>query len=384
MHQFIPYGKQSITQQDIDGVVAVLQSDFITQGPALGAFETALASYTKSHHAVAVSSATAALHLACLALDVKPGDEVWTVPNTFVASANCARYCGAKIDFIDIDIETGRLSVEALSEKLKAAIKLPKVIIPVHFAGASCDMEEIAKLASQYGFKVIEDASHSIGGRYLDAPVGNCQFSDVCIFSFHPVKIITTGEGGALTTNDASLAKRLTQLRSHGITRDSEQFKETPHGPWYYEQHMLGFNYRLTDIQAALGLSQLKRLDEFVRTRHSLVDHYLEVLRPLSTIQPLQVSGNVYSSHHLFVVQVPSNLRAHLYNALRAANIGANVHYIPVHIQPDYQTLGFRAGDFPNSERYYSQAITLPLHPGMTPEDIVYIGSCLATALNEV
>ena len=381
MSKFIPYGRQIISEADIDAVTSVLRSDFLTQGPVLNQFEQAIADYCQVNHAIAVANATSALHLACLALDIGPGDVVWTVPNTFVASANCALYCGADIDFVDIDPHTGNLSIEALTQKLATAPKTPAAIIPVHFAGASCDMQAIHTLAQRYNFKVIEDASHAIGGKYAERPVGGCQFSDICIFSFHPVKIITTGEGGVLTTVNPEIAQKLRLLRSHGITKNSNDFTQVAEGPWHYEQHALGFNYRLTDIQAALGLSQLQQLDHFVEKRHSLVANYKERLKDNQDIKLLNTADGVHSSHHLFIIKVATTFRASIFQALRAANIGVNVHYIPVHTQPYFRNLGFNPGDFPFAEQYYSQTITLPLHPSLTEDDQAYICDVLYQAI---
>src|SRR5690554_3220434 len=339
----IPYGRQRISAADVDAVVDTLQSPLITQGPKVSEFEQAIANYCGAPYGIALSSATAALHVACLALGVGPGDLVWTVPNTFVASANCARYCGAEIDFVDVDPATGNLSVVALAEKLKQAEttgRLPKVIIPVHFAGASCDMAAIAALAKPLGIHIIEDASHAIGGQYEGKPVGNCAYSDFCVFSFHPVKMITTGEGGVLTTQNAELAEKVAALRSHGITRDPAQMHAENPEPWYYEQHFLGFNYRMTDIQAALGLSQLGQLDSFTEARNTLAQRYHDAFRD-TPVGTLTVPSSVYSSYHLFVIQVPAAHRLATFNALRDAGVGVHVHYIPVHWQPDFAQLGF-------------------------------------------
>ncbi|WP_137167772.1 UDP-4-amino-4,6-dideoxy-N-acetyl-beta-L-altrosamine transaminase [Salinimonas lutimaris] len=373
---FIPYGRQDINQTDIDAVVDVLKSDFITQGPAVPAFEQAIADYTRSQFCIAVNSATSALHLACMALGVASGDTVWTSPITFVASANCARYCGADVDFVDIDPDTFNLCPVKLRDKLKkhAAedLPLPKVLIAVHMAGQSCAMKQIHALSLEYGFRIIEDASHAIGGRYLNEPIGQCTYSDICVFSFHPVKIVTTAEGGALTTNNAELAKVLSQLRSHGITRDQDDMlvKQSLDGDWFYEQQALGFNYRMTEMQAALGLSQMQRLDEFVERRHSLVKDYRELLGNLSLLLP-DCADDYYSAFHLFIVRVPqgSEVRKRLFEKLRNNNIGVNVHYIPVHFQPYYQKLGFRKGQFPAAESYYDGALSLPLYPSMTRDD---------------
>ncbi|MBJ6724842.1 UDP-4-amino-4,6-dideoxy-N-acetyl-beta-L-altrosamine transaminase [Geomesophilobacter sediminis] len=370
----IPYGRQSISAADVAAVTEVLQSDWLTQGPAVERFESCVAAYCGVPHAVAVNSATSALHIACLALGLGPGDTLWTSPNTFVASANCARYCGASVDFVDIDPRTYNMSVERLAEKLAqaaAAGKLPKVVIPVHFAGQSCDMAGIDALAKQYGFKVIEDASHAIGGRYRGEPVGNCRYSDLTVFSFHPVKIVTTAEGGMVLTRSAELNERLVRLRSHGITRDPSLMHGASQGPWYYEQIELGFNYRMTDLQAALGASQMTRLDEFVARRHELVRRYDDALRELPVTLPWQHPDS-YSAFHLYVIKVPQRPgkgRREVFEALRARGILVNVHYIPVHTQPYYRELGFREGDFPQAEAYYAEAITLPLYYSLTYEE---------------
>jgi UDP-4-amino-4,6-dideoxy-N-acetyl-beta-L-altrosamine transaminase len=363
----IPYGRQSISEQDIEAVVAVLRSDWITQGPAIGQFEQGLARYCGAQYGVAVGNATQALHIACLALGVGPGDLVWTVPNTFLASANCARYCGADVGFVDTDAATYNMSAAALETALRAAReagRLPKVVIPVHFAGQSCDMRAIAALGDEYGFRIIEDASHAVGADYLDGKVGNCRYSDLTVFSFHPVKILTTGEGGMLMGNDPALHKSLLSLRSHGMTRDLADLESKDEGPWYYEQIELGFNYRMTDIQAALGLSQLQRLDAFVARRRALAARYDALLQGLPLVTPAQAGYGV-SAWHLYPVWIDAarsgKSRRAVFEALRAAGIGANVHYIPVHLQPDFRRYGYQAGDFPNAERYYAGAISLPM-----------------------
>lgn len=364
----IPYGRQSISDADIKAVVDVLKADWLTQGPAVEQFENSVARYCGALHAVAVNSATSALHIACLAAGLGPSDILWTSPITFVASANCGLYCGATVDFVDIDPHTYNMSVARLQEKLQQAErsgKLPKVVIPVHFSGQPCEMEAIAELAKRYGFKIIEDASHAIGARYKGNPIGNCRYSDMTVFSFHPVKIVTTGEGGMVLANDAELHDRLVRLRSHGITRDPSLMTEEPHGPWYYQQIELGFNYRMTDIQAALGVSQMQRIDEFVERRHELARRYDRLLSDLPLTLPWQAPEG-YSAFHLYVVRVGTDSRRQLFDALRTANIGVNVHYIPVHTQPCYQRMGFAEGMFPESERYYAEAITLPMFPGMT------------------
>lgn len=361
----IPYGRQSIDEADIAAVEAVLRSDWLTQGPAIAEFEAAVAAQCGARYAVAVCNATAALHIACLAFDIQPGDRVWTSPNTFVASANCARYCGADVDFVDIDPQTLNLSVTALAEKLaraEAAGCLPKLLIPVHFAGQSCAMAEIRQLAERYGFRVLEDASHAIGGRYRGQAVGRCTFSDAAIFSFHPVKIVTTAEGGMVVTNDEALYRRLLRLRSHGITRDPAEMIGASEGGWYYQQIELGFNYRMTDLQAALGASQLQRLDAFVHRRAVLAERYGQALAD-SGLQLPQVDQDCESAWHLYVIQTADPaLRRPLFDWLRERGIGVNVHYIPVHMQPYYRQLGFSAGDFPQAEAYYARAISLPLY----------------------
>ena len=364
----IPYGRQDISQADIEAVLEVLRSDFLTQGPAVPAFEEAVTSWAGVRYATAVNSATSALHLACLALGLGRGDRLWTSPNTFVASANCALYCGAEIDFVDIDPLSYNMSVAALEEKLAAAKLqgcLPKIVIPVHFAGQSCEMKSIHRLAEQYGFRIIEDASHAIGGKYLGKPIGNCHYSDIAIFSFHPVKIITTAEGGLAVTNDAGLAAQMALLRSHGITRDPAQMTHAPDGPWYYQQVALGYNYRMTDIQAALGTSQMARLEEFIARRHALAHRYNEKLKSLPVIVPWQ-HPDTYSGMHLYPIRLQLDRvgvsHREVFESLRRGGIGVNLHYIPVHTQPYYQRLGFRQGDFPEAERYYAEAISLPMY----------------------
>lgn len=368
----IPYGKQEITQQDIDSVVAVLQSDFLTQGPKIPEFEQLLTAHTGATYALAVNSATSALHIACLALGLGEGDWLWTSPITFVASANCGLYCGARIDFVDIDPDTYNMCPIKLEQKLNAAKAngtLPKVVVPVHLCGQPCDMQAIAKLATEYGFKVIEDASHAIGGRYLEQPIGNCRYSDITVFSFHPVKIITTAEGGAVLTNQQALADKMALLRSHGITRDEAQMQGPSHGGWYYQQIDLGFNYRMTELQAALGVSQMQRLESFVAARHRLAARYNQLLADLPLTLPYQLP-ETYSGLHLYVIRLKLDelglSHAEVFSALRAAGIGVNVHYIPVHTQPYYQRMGFELGDFPAAEFYYQQAISLPLFHAMT------------------
>ena len=368
----IPYGRQDINQADIDAVISVLQSDFLTQGPAVPNFEEAVAKYCGAQHAVAVNSATSALHIACLALGVGNGDVVWTTPITFVASANCALYCGATVDFVDIDSQTYNMNVDRLAEKLALAEKigkLPKVIIPVHLCGQPCEMESIYALSQKYGFKIIEDASHAIGGKYKDKPIGNCRYSDITVFSFHPVKIITTGEGGMALTNDVQIAKRMQLLRSHGITRDVDEMTHASDGPWYYQQIELGYNYRMTDLQAALGLSQMQRLDEFVTRRHAIAERYDQLLADLPVNTPWQHEDS-YSGLHLYVIRLKladiGKTHRQVFEALRALNIGVNLHYIPVYHQPYYEKMGFTAGYCPQAEQYYTEAISIPLYPGLS------------------
>ena len=368
----IPYGRQHITADDEAAVLAALRSDWITQGPAIPRFEQALAAKVGASFGVAVSNATAGLHIACLALDLGPGDRLWTSPNTFVASANCGLYCGATVDFVDVDPHTYNMSVPALAAKLEAAAAtgtLPKVVVPVHFAGQSCDMQAIHALGQRYGFRIIEDASHAVGGSYRGQPVGNGRFSDLTVFSFHPVKIITTAEGGMVMTNDAAMAARLERLRSHGITRDPAVMEGEPEGPWVYEQVELGLNYRLTDLQAALGFSQLSQLEGSVARRHQIARRYDAELSGLPLTTPWQ-SPDAHSALHLYPIQVdPARsplTRRQLFDGLRAAGIGVNVHYIPVHTQPHYRRLGFAPGQFPAAEAYYARAISLPMFPTLT------------------
>jgi UDP-4-amino-4,6-dideoxy-N-acetyl-beta-L-altrosamine transaminase len=367
----IPYGRQDISQADIDAVVAVLRSDYLTQGPILPKFEAAAAKVSSARYAIAVNSATSALHIACMALDVGPGDIVWTSPITFVASANCALYCGATVDFVDIDPRTYNLSVERLTEKLAFAEKtgaLPKVVIPVHLGGQSCDMTAIHALSVKYGFKIIEDASHAVGGRYKDKAIGSCRFSDISIFSFHPVKIITSGEGGMALTNDHVLSRRMQRLRSHGITRDAAEMTKVPDGLWYYEQIELGFNYRMTELQGALGLSQLIRLDEFVSARHARATLYDALFSGTSVVTPWR-HPDCYSAWHLYVVRAPrakKNLnKRELFQSVWSKGIDVNLHYIPIYRHPFYAKMGFATKDFPEAENYYSEAITLPMYPAL-------------------
>lgn len=380
----IPYGRQHITQQDIDQVVTVLQSDFLTQGPQVPLFEQQLCQLTGAAYGVAVNSATSALHLACLALGVGVGSRVWTSPISFVASANCARYCGATVDFVDVEPDSGNMSVSALRQKLEQAQKndtLPDVVIPVHLAGLSCDMQQIKYLAREFDFKVIEDASHAVGARYQQQAVGSCQYSDITIFSFHPVKIITTAEGGMALTQSAELADKMCLLRSHGITREETLLTEPSHGPWYYQQLQLGFNYRMTDIQAALGISQSHRLNSIMQRRQLLVQNYQRLLLPLPLDLPAQPE-NYLSAWHLYIIQLQDKTkRQAVFNALRQAGIGANVHYIPIHTQPYYQQLGFDWGDFPEAEAFYERIISLPLYPELSGEQQQFIADTLVKSL---
>ena len=370
---FIPYSRQQIEQADIDAVVDALKSDFLTQGPAIERFERAFAERHQVAHAVSLSNATAALQIACLAMGVGPGSRVWTSPNSFVASANCALYCGAEVDFVDIDPASRNMSVERLAEKLSAAKTggmLPDVVIPVDFSGMPCDLAEIRKLADEYGFKILQDASHATGADYQGKPVGG-QFADASVFSFHAVKIVTSAEGGMVTTQDADLAKRIALLRSHGVTRDETLLEREPEGGWYYEQVDLGYNYRITDVQAALGASQLERIDTMQAERAARADRYDEILADLPLKLPQRFNDRS-SAWHLYVVELTDGAkcdRAALFAAMREAGIGVNVHYIPIHTQPYYERLGFKRGDFPASEAYYDRAITIPLFPAMTDEE---------------
>lgn len=379
----IPYGKQDISQEDINEVVEVLRSDFLTQGPQVKIFEKAISNYCGADYAVAVNSATSALHLSCLALGLKENDWLWTSSITFVASANCALYCGANVDFVDIDPDTYNLCPIALEKKLEKAkkeSKLPKIVVPVHLAGQSCDMEAIHKLSKKYGFKIIEDASHAIGGKYKNKSIGNCLYSDITVFSFHPVKIITTAEGGIAVTNNLELAEKISLLSSHGITRDVKKMTHDPDGEWYYQQIDLGFNYRMTDIQAALGSSQLKRIDKFIRTRHKHAERYNSLLEKLPIVIPCQHKDN-YSSFHLYIIRVKDHSKhKKVFDYLRKNNIGVNIHYIPVHTQPYFNQDDNRIS-LPISENYYKSAISLPMYPNMTEKDQDYVISVLTNAL---
>jgi len=383
----IPYGKQDITQGDIDAVIEVLGSDFLTQGPVIPRFEDSVKTSVGAGFSVAVNSATSALHIACLALDLGPGDRLWTSPITFVASANCALYCNASVDFVDIDPTTYNLCPQALEQKLIAAELagvLPKIVVPVHLAGQSCDMKAIKALSDRFGFRIIEDASHAIGAAYGDDKVGSCRYSDITVFSFHAVKIITTAEGGMAVTNDPVLAGKMERLRSHGITRDPHLMTHTPHGPWYYQQIELGFNYRMTEMQAALGCSQMTRLHEFIERRQQLAAQYAELLNDLPLMLPYQLETTA-SSWHLYIIrlQLSELSKSHLevFNELRSAGIGVNLHYIPVHLQPYYRQMGFADGDFPHAEQYYQEAISIPLFHAMTDEQQLQVATSLRRIL---
>ena len=388
--QTIPYGRQEITQADIDAVVAVLQSDFLTQGPMVPKFEQAVARYCDAKHALAVNSATSALHIACLALGVGPGDWLWTTPITFVASANCGLYCGSKVDFVDIDPQTYNICPQALARKLEQAErdgKLPKVVVPVHLCGQPCDMQAIHDLAQRYGFKIIEDASHAIGGKYKDEPIGDGRYSNITVFSFHPVKVITSGEGGVAVTNDATLAKHMRLLRSHGISSTAADMQPRPAQEiWNYQQIDLGFNYRMTDLQAALGLSQMQRLDAFVTKRHAIAKRYDQLLSALPILTPWQHADS-YSGCHLYVIRLKlgqiSKTQRQVYDAFFAAEIGVNVHYIPVYRQPYYEQMGFKAGYCPQAEQYYSEAISIPMYPGLTVGQQDEVVAALNSAIAE-
>lgn len=383
----IRYGQQDITQADIDAVIDVLKSVHLTQGPNIPAFEHSVMAHTGAKHAVAVNSATSALHIACMALDLGPGDWLWTTPNTFVASANCALYCGAQVDFVDIDPRTYNLCPHKLEAKLIAAEKtgkLPKIVVPVHLTGQPCDMAAIHALGQQYGFKIVEDASHAIGGQYKGEPIGNGRYSDITVFSFHPVKIITTAEGGMALTNSDELAQRLGLLRSHGITRAPALMTEPMHGPWYYQQVALGYNYRMTDMQAALGVSQMTRLNRYVERRHEIAQRYNELLADLPLTLPWQHPDS-YSAYHLYVIRLQldkiSTTHLQVFEALRAKDIMVNLHYIPVHTQPYYQQMGFQQGDYPEAECYYREAISIPMHQSLANEEQDQVVAALCEAL---
>jgi UDP-4-amino-4,6-dideoxy-N-acetyl-beta-L-altrosamine transaminase len=382
----IPYGRQHISEADVAAVTDVLRSDYLTQGPAVPRFEHALAARCGARHAVAANSGTSALHLACRALALGPGDWLWTSPNTFAASANCALYCGARVDFVDIDPGTLNLSIAALETKLEQAERLgrlPRVLVPVHFAGLPCDMAAVGRLSQRYGFRVVEDASHALGAAAPDHPVGACRFSDITVFSFHPVKIVTTGEGGAALTNDPALAQRMALLRSHGITREAGLMEGENEGPWYYQQVDLGYNYRMTDIQAALGASQLQRLDAFLTRRRELAERYRATFAAGWPLDMQDTPAAYASAWHLCVVRLHEAARRRVvFDALRGAGIGVNVHYIPVHLHPWYRRLGFKPGDFPAAEGYYAGALTLPLHPGLTEAEHLRVIAALAAVLD--
>lgn len=372
----IPYGRQNINEEDIEAVIEVLKSDFITQGPVVPEFEKAVAKYTSANYGVAVNSATSALHIACLALGVGRGDVVWTSPISFVASSNCAIYCGAKVDFVDIDKNTYNMSIDCLEMKLKDAKRnntLPKVVIPVHLAGQSCEMEEIKKLSDKYGFKIIEDASHAIGGKYKDQPVGSCNFSDITVFSFHPVKIITTGEGGIALTNDEKIANDMAKFRSHGIIRNKNEMTQKEKGLWHYEQVDLGFNYRMTDIYAALGLSQLKRIDEFIKRRHEIANIYDKRLKKINWLSLPFQDEHSYTSYHLYIIRIKNEIseinHRDFFEKLRNSGLLVNLHYIPIYRHPFYSNMGFNKKDFPESESYFSEAISIPIFPSLRKEE---------------
>ena len=384
----IPYGHQDISPADIDAVVKVLQSDFLTQGPVTPKFEQSVAKKVGAGHALAVNSATSALHIACMALELGPGDWLWTSPNTFVASANCALYCGAKVDFVDIDPCTYNLCPRRLEDKLIEAEtlgKLPKIVVPVHFAGQSCDMAAIYALGQKYGFKVVEDASHAIGGRYRDEFIGRGEYSDIIVFSFHPVKIVTSAEGGVALTGSAELANRLALSRSHGVTRDPAQMTHAPGGPWYYEQIDLGYNYRMTELQAALGLSQMQRLDSYVTRRNELARRYDQLLAGLPVTTPWR-HPDCYSAFHLYVIRLDlsriKGTHRQVFEALRAQGIGVQLHYIPVHTHPYFLAMGFELGDFPEAERYYAEAISLPIYPALNEDQQDKVARALIIALS--
>ena len=383
---FLPYGRQSLDDEDIQAVVDVLKSENLTQGPAIGRFEKAVSEWCGAKHGIAMANGTATLHLAAKAMGLKHGDWLWTSPITFVASANAGRYCGASVDFVDVDPGTVNLCPERLAAKLEIAEKegkLPKIVVPVHFAGQSCDMERIHALSQKYGFRIIEDGAHALGGNYQGERIGNCRWSDVVSHSFHPVKIVTSGEGGMITTNDDELAWHIGMLRTHGITRDADRMIGESDGPWYYQQLELGYNFRMTDLQAALGASQMNKLDAFATRRREIANLYDQALAELP-LRPLARDPKGISGWHLYMIRLNlkeiTRTRRQVFESLRAQGIGVNVHYIPVHLQPDYMKLGFKAGMFPEAERYYEECITLPMFPAMTNEDIVRVRKALVVA----
>ncbi len=382
----LPYGRQTISQADIDAVTETLKGDWLTQGPMVGKFEKSLCDYTQAKHAVCVNSATSALHIACLALGLKKGDTVWTSPNSFVASANCARYCSASVDFVDIDASTGNMSILALEKKLaqaKKANRLPKIVIPVHFAGQSCDMKELYELSLVYGFKIIEDGSHALGAEYQGKAVGGCEYSDISVFSFHPVKMITTGEGGVALTNSPELAYKMRLFASHGITKQKELFSSADMPPWYYEQQSLGFNYRMSDINAALGVNQLDKLNAWVEKRNELANYYQQKLAT-TNIDYLDIKAGRKCSFHLFVVLVPAQLRTAIYEYLRLNNIGVQIHYIPIYKQPNFAEFNISDEDYPQTESYYEKCISLPIYPSLKQSEqdrvLAYLTKAIAAA----
>ena len=384
----IPYGRQNVTKDDIEAVIEVLKSDFLTQGPIVPKFENMIKDYCNIGYAVALNSATSALHAACFALGVKSGDIVWTAANTFVASANCALYSGAEVDFVDINANTYNICIDQLESKLKESKiqgNLPKVLIPVHLTGQSCDMEKIFELSKEYKFKIIEDASHSIGGKYDNEKIGSCRYSDITIFSFHPVKIITSGEGGIATTKSIELAKKMELFRSHGITRDQDLMHRETDGPWYYEQIELGYNYRMTDIHAALGISQLKRIDDIIIKRHEIAKHYDKNLADVPLKIPLQ-SDKSFSSYHLYVIRLKLNeisiSHKEVFEQLRNEGILVNLHYIPVYFHPYYRNLGFKKGYCPEAEKYYSEAISIPIFPTLEKQHQEKVIGCIKKIVN--
>ena len=386
--EMIPYGRQDINEVDIKAVIDVLQSDFLTQGPIVPVFEQAVANYCDASHAIAVNSATSALHIACLALGLKPEERVWTTPITFVASANCALYCGAKVDFVDIDPATYNMSTDKLSYKLAQAKingTLPRIVIPVHLGGQPCEMEKIHLLSQQYGFKIIEDASHAIGAKYQGEPVGNCKYSDITVFSFHPVKIITTAEGGMALTNQDTLAEKMAMLRSHGITRDEKKMTKVVDGPWYYQQVNLGFNYRMTDLQAALGKSQMQRLDAFIQKRHLISQRYNKLLANLPVIKPKQHQGS-YSALHLYIIRLQLDKincsHKTFFTKLRENKVGVNLHYIPIYLQPYFEKFGYDISLYDNANQYYAEAISLPMHVNLTEDQQVYVCDVIKSLAN--